>query len=152
MRSIIAAAWLCAVSFIPLGAAEKKDSPKADPEPIARLVEKLGGRDYKTREAAAKTLETRGVEALPELRKALEGATSAEVRRRLQAMVQNLERIQTLSPKRLSLKMKDRPIAEVVREIARQTGYPIQYQGFNNNLTITLEKDDTTFWEVMDHL
>jgi hypothetical protein len=121
-----------------------------EPEAIAKLVEKLGGRDYKAREAAAKALESRGVEALPELRKALDAAKNAEVRHRLQGMVQALERVQVLLPKRVTLKMKERPLRDVIKEVARQTGYQMQYQG--GNRVVTVDKENLSFWEVMDYL
>jgi hypothetical protein len=167
MHRIVAAVGIFALSLAPAfadGAKEAPPKPAAgdaprppvvrgampDPEPIAKLIEKLGVRDYKTREAAGKVLETRGVEALPELRKALGAVTDAEVRRRLQGMVDKLERIQVLSPKRVTIKAKDRPVREIIADIARQTGYPMQYQG--GNQTVTVEKENVSFWEMMDYL
>jgi len=144
MHRILALAGLLTLG---LTAARANDKP----EPIATLVERLGSRDYKVREAAGQALEVRGAEALPELRKALTANPPAEARKRLATLVEKLDRMIALAPKRLTLKMIDRPVAEVVREIAKQTGYPIQFQG-GKNVTVTVEMEKATFWEVLDHL
>jgi hypothetical protein len=148
MRGIIAAIGICAIGAAPIWAEEK---PKNAPEPIAKLVENLNSRDYKAREAASRALEARGTDSLPSLRAAMQETTSAEVRNRLQSIVQNLERIQTLSPKRVTIKMINRPVAEVIREIGRQCGYSLQYQGAANR-SVTIEAENATFWEVIDQV
>jgi hypothetical protein len=150
MRWLIVSVGLCALGWS-TSLAQEKSPPKPAPEPLEKLVERLGARDYKTREAASKALEAHGFDSLPAMRKALETATSAEVRKRLSIMVQNLERAEVLSPKRLTLKFVDQPIAEVVKEIKKQTGYPILNQS-GNNPKITIEMENATFWEVMDRL
>jgi hypothetical protein len=147
MGRIIAAVGIFALGLASVCAGDKP-KPSATPEPIAKLVEKLGSRDYKVREAANRALEAAGVESLAELRTAMNSTTSAEVRKRLEGVVQNLERIQILAPKRVTLKMIDKPVAEIVREISRQTGYAMQFQGGARNITVELE--NATFWEATD--
>ena len=41
------------------------------PPSVDQLIERLGSRDFKTREAAAKSLSARGEESLPAMRKAV---------------------------------------------------------------------------------
>jgi hypothetical protein len=89
---------------------------------------------------------------LPDLRQALATSASAEARKRIQSMIQSLERFQTLSPKRVTIKMKNRPASDILREIARQTGYSMQYQGGGNGQLITMEQENATFWEATDFL
>jgi hypothetical protein len=150
MRGIIAAVGICAFGVTSVHA-EDKPKPAPAAESIAKLVENLNSRDFKAREAAGKALEARGVDALPGLRSALQATTSTEVRTRLQSIVQNLERVQILSPRRVTLKMTDKPVSEVVREIGRQCGYSMQYQGAANR-TVTVDFENSTFWEAADYV
>ena len=149
MRMVLATAGLL-VGLMPVFA-EEKAAPKPPAEPLDTLVEKLGSRDYKTRVAASRALETYGVEALPTLKKAHAAATNAEARKRLSGIVQNLERVQILSPKRLTIKLVNRPLADVIKEINKQTGYPLMNQG-GTNPSMTIAMENATFWEVMDRV
>lgn len=126
-------------------------SPSPGEPSISALIEELANRDYRRREAALKQLESRSPDDLPALRQALESTTDAEVRRRLTGLVERLERAAVLAPKQLNIVVKDRPVQEVIREIARQTGYSILYQGGANH-TVSLNRPRATFWEVMDDL
>jgi hypothetical protein len=149
MRRTLAAAGLLAFGLAPLFAQEP---PKPAPAvPVETLVEQLSDRNFRTREAAAKALAERGEAALPALRKAFEAGSNAEARRRLQGIITGLERDLALSPKRVTLKVKDQPVNEVVDAIAKQTGYAIQLQG-NRGARVTMNLDKVTFWEAMDRV
>lgn len=148
MRRIFAALGLCGLGLAGALAAERPPAA-SPPESVSSLVAKLGNRDYKIREAAQRALEVRGVETLPELKKTLESTGSAEVRRRLQGMVASLERIQILSPKRLTIKARNQPAATVIAEVSKKTGYTMQLQGQPRG-DITLDMTNATFWEVID--
>jgi hypothetical protein len=150
MRWIIPAGGLFALSLASVMGQEKA-APKPAAGSVEQLIEKLGNRDYKTRESAGRALELCGFESLPKFRQALASTSSAEVRKRLAALIQNLERAQILSPTRLTLKLVDRPVADVIKEIIKQTGYPILNQS-GNNPRVTLEMQNATFWEVLDRL
>ena len=150
MRWIIPAAGLLAMSFATL-TAQEKPPPNSAAQPLEKLIQNLGSRDYKTREAASHALESCGFESLPRIRKALDATTNAEARKRLTALVQNLERAEILSPKRLTINLIDRPLAQALKEITKQTGYPIVNQS-GNNPNVTLEMRNATFWEVLDRL
>lgn len=149
MRRIIAVAGLCALALTTHSWAD--DKAPAVTDPTAKLIERLASPDYKVRESATKALEERGVELLPELRKALDGEHPAEARKRIAALVERFERLRILSPRRITLSLKDRPVAEAIKEIAKQTGYAIQYQG-NRNVLITIDFKNATFWEAMDYI
>ena len=73
------------------------------------------------------------------------------LRRRLQGLITNMERVVALAPKRVTLKFKDRPVQEVVAAISKQTGYPIQHNG-NRGQNVTLNMENVTFWEAMDRI
>jgi uncharacterized protein (TIGR03067 family) len=60
------------------------------PGEIRRLIERLGSRKFKEREAASRALEKIGEKALPALRNAAREHRDAEVRRRAQAAVRSL--------------------------------------------------------------
>jgi hypothetical protein len=66
---------------------------KTNGEEIEKLITQLGNRNFAAREAASKTLEDMGLEALPALRKAASAAADAEVRRRAGDLVQTIERL-----------------------------------------------------------
>src|SRR5476649_1745874 len=89
------------------------------PPSIETLVAELGHKNFRVRQAAGKSLEERGEEALPILRLALT-SNDEEVRRRVEVLTQKIERSTLLNPKRVTIQMKNQPIEEVVKELARQ--------------------------------
>ena len=82
MFKLSAPALLAALVLIPL---TWGDDPPAQPKPAPtadQLVEQLGDRDFRKRDAAVKRLEALGPAALPALRKA-EKHADPEIRRRV---------------------------------------------------------------------
>src|SRR5262245_38956584 len=147
-RTIAAAGWVCLCVGLALGE-NKPTIPSGVPEvPVDKLIEQLGSKDYKAREAANRALEVRGEAALEAMRKAAASTNNPETRRRLDVIVANLDRMLILSPKRITLKVKDRPLQEVVAEIAKQTGYRMQLQGAQQQL-VSLDFEKATFWQVL---
>jgi len=145
-----------AVGCVLLGAslalsAERLPMPAVVQEPVEKLIEQLGSKDYKAREAASKALEARGEAALDAMRKAAAVTNNPEVRRRLDVIITNLDRMIILAPKRITLKVKDQPMKDVVAEIAKQSGYRMNLQGAQQQL-VTLDFDKATFWQVMDRI
>ncbi len=63
----------------------------ADEKRLARLLADLDGEQFEARESAAAELEKLGETALPAYRKALQGRPSAELRRRVQALLEQHE-------------------------------------------------------------
>src|SRR5262249_5215499 len=130
---------------------------KLDARPsVEQLIEQLGSKDFKTREAAGQALEARGVEILSALRKA-QDHSDPEVRRRLEAMIPTLETISTLSPKLVTLDLVNRPLKDAIQEVAKQTGYKIIYPEGQVNprgekLLYTFQMKQATFWEALDKI
>jgi hypothetical protein len=77
------------------GAADPAAGTAAQPPDIAGLIQQLGSRRFKEREAASKVLDRVGEPALEPLRRAAKDDADAEVRRRAQALVERLERRRT---------------------------------------------------------
>src|SRR5262249_40119941 len=62
-----------------------------EPERLARLIRKLDDDAFAAREEAGRELEKLGEQAVPALRRALEGQPSPEVRKRVTALLSRLE-------------------------------------------------------------
>ena len=76
--------------------------PTADVKKVAALITVLNDEDFAEREIATAELQKLGLEALPQLRRIVTEAKSAEVRRRAQWLVEKLHRIRlTPDDKRL---------------------------------------------------
>src|SRR5947209_16463449 len=93
---------------------------------VEQLIDQLGDSDYRKRDEAARLLEAEGVKVVPALRKAL-GHPDAEVRRRAQELIPVLETAAVLAPRRVTLKVTDKPLRDVFAEVSRQTGYPVDF-------------------------
>src|SRR5262245_43256404 len=148
MRRILAAAgWFC-LTLAPLSAGESNSTAV----PLDKLIEQLGDSSFRTREAAGKAIEARGVAVLPDLRVAAAASQSPEARRRLQTLVGHMERSAALEPKWVSLKCKDKAVTEVIADLAKQTGYQLVYQGGGNSGPLTYNLDRVTFWQAIDRV
>jgi len=129
------------------------ESPgKAAPAPsVAQLIERLGSPDFKTREAASQALLARGSEVLPALQKA-QDHSDPEVRRRLEDLIPTLEAAVALAPKRVTMKVTNRPLKEVIDELGKATGYKIilmQENGLRERLVYSFQFDGLPFWEAL---
>src|SRR5688572_1355214 len=121
----IAAAGL---AVIPLIAADQTTNQPSSPTSaqVTKLVRQLGDTSFQIRTGAMKTLQNMGPDALPPLRLALKQAADPEVRRQLEELLPNMERAAALAPTRISLDMKDKPIRDVIKEFAKQSGYKME--------------------------
>jgi hypothetical protein len=133
-------------------------APKADPA-VAKLVADLGADDYKAREKAGRDLAALGDKALPAMRAALVQSDSPEVRQRLAVLVKKIDTERLVSPKRVTLSAKDKSVKDVFDEIAKQTGYRIDFQGGGRRPggggglgedKHAFEFDNTPFWVAVD--
>ena len=79
--------------------------------------------ETRVREAAARELAARGDVPLAELRMAAAKHANPEVRRRVQNMVAGLERTLALAPRRITLAMQNRPLSQIIAEVAK--GYKL---------------------------
>jgi hypothetical protein len=125
------------------------DPADTAPPSAEQLIEQLGHRDFKVREAAGKALAARGADAIAAMRKAL-GHPDPEVRQRLGQLVSDAERGVLLSPKRVSLSCNQTPVKDALADLTKQTGYRIELQGGGPPALITLDVANVTFWEALD--
>ena len=73
-----------------LGPRVRAGVPPADVKKIAALITKLDDDEFSVREEASAELQKLGPDALPQLRRTLEESKSAEVRQRVQVLLENL--------------------------------------------------------------
>ena len=95
------AVWLCFLVADPANGqfvGTQKESQQAkggkhrpDPGEIEKLINQLGDKNFTVREAASKTLERFGLDALEALRKTASTATDAEVRKRAGDLARAIE-------------------------------------------------------------
>jgi hypothetical protein len=110
------------------------------------------------REQARKELQSIGMPALESLRRAVKTA-DAESARRLRELIRELEEQllaqQILAPKEIQLVLKDATVQEAIAELAKISGYPIQFMGDATvfaDKKLTLDTGKTTFWQAFDQL
>jgi hypothetical protein len=148
---LTAPAFLAALVLIPLAWG---DDPPAQPKPAStadQLVEQLGDRDFRKRDAAVKRLEALGPAALPALRKA-EKHSDPEIRRRVSDLIPTLEVASLLAPKRVTLNVKKKSMRQVFDEVTKQTGYKIEFWVNNEQQLYDFEINDQPFWPALDQL
>ncbi len=66
-------------------------------------------------------------------------------------MTEKIEKAVLFAPKLVTINMKERPVEEVVKELARQTGYKLQFQG-NGPQKITIEMTNVTYWQALEKI
>ncbi len=96
----------------------------ADDDPTA-LVAKLGSADSAERAAATESLKALGRAALPALEKAMK-ADDANVRKRVSALWETIERDLMTRPSLVQLDGHGRPMGVVLEDVERQTGMTLQ--------------------------
>jgi hypothetical protein len=126
---------------------------KADAK-VSRLIGELGADDYRVRERAGRDLTALGEKALPEMRRAWADSDSPEVRQRLAVLIRKIDRERLTAPTRVTLSVKDRTAKQIFAEIARQTGYKIDYSGGGpgDDARHSFEFVDTPFWVAVDRV
>jgi hypothetical protein len=129
-----------------------------DQDRIAQLLKQLGSSKYAEREKAKRELETIGLPALEQLRKAAKEG-DLETTRRCQELIKKFEGKLAadvlLAPKKVNLNLKDVTVMQAVEELQKQSGYQIIIDGDRTALakrTMTLVTGEVTFWEAFDKL
>lgn len=121
---------------------------------IAQLIKDLGSDDYRVREKAGRELAALGEKALPDMRAALATTDHPEVHRRLAVLVRKLDHDRLVTPKKITMARKDRTVKEALDDIAKQTGYKIEYgggfAGGGGESKHPFEFDNTPFWVAVD--
>ncbi|HEX3726134.1 MAG TPA: hypothetical protein VHV08_07820 [Pirellulales bacterium] len=126
---------------------------------VDALVNQLDARELHARDEAERKLLAIGTEALP-LLPTLGQQTPPEVALRLARIQQKLltaQAARAAEPTELTLQAKHMPLADVLAEIAKQTGNPIvdHRQNFGEQKTdvrITTNFDKTPFWQALDQV
>jgi hypothetical protein len=134
----------------PIRASEKAERA------IQARIEQLGDPDYRVREDAAKALLSMGADALPVLRNG-RAHPDAEIRRRVEELIQKMERDVALAPRLITLHVTKKPVKEILAEVAKQTGYKIPTTGsqFNKDAAkgiYSFDFDKVRFWEALDRI
>lgn len=127
-----------------------KDGPTTtlSPAQIELLVTQLGDKQYKVRQNARNSLEQLGPIALPYLQAALNREKNPEVIRQLNSLIPGLEQQAALAPTVLTLTCKDMPLAEVIKEVEKQSKYKIELMGAKHEkATVSLQWDKVNFWQ-----
>jgi hypothetical protein len=132
------------------------DPPAAGAPAAAGLVEQLGDADFHAREAASKRLAELGPAALEPLRAACR-ADDPEVARRAAELVARIERQvaneRVLAPTLVELAAEDAPLAAVLADLARQSGYGLGLGGPRAGelagKKVTLRTAKVPFWEAV---
>jgi hypothetical protein len=148
-RIVWSATLLCLGLTSPAGA-QAPVIAKTD-SALSRLIEQLGDVDYRKRDDAVLKLKAEGLKALPALREAI-NHPDAEVRRRATDLVPLLETTAILTPKRVTLKLENKPIRAVFEAIEKQTGYKVEMWGTNNRSNYSFDFVDLPFWEALDRV
>lgn len=144
-------ALFASVSFAQ-DAAPPKTKPAAVDVPA--LIKQLGDPSFQVRATALKEMEKLGIDSLPLLRQAQKDASDPEVQRRLGELIPNLERSLALSPTRLTMAVRNRPLREVITQMSKLSGYKLELPTGDDRekRLITLDLQDTPFWEAFDQL
>ncbi|GIW82923.1 MAG: hypothetical protein KatS3mg105_4730 [Gemmatales bacterium] len=118
---------------------------------IDKLIEQLSDQDFHKRQAAAKALQNAGIRALDKLKKA-ENHPDPEVRRWIRQNLPELEKRAILQPTRVTLQCKNKPFAEVIKSIEKQTGFSIGAYPDEEARRLVYDFDlkDVPFWQAID--
>jgi hypothetical protein len=116
---------------------------------VERMIKDLGSDDWRTREKAGSELAKKGEKALPTMRRAMLNTDSPEVQRRLVVLVRKMDYARLVEPKKVTFSAKDQTAKQLFDEIARQTGYGIQFDG-GGDAKFSFEFDNTPFWKAVD--
>jgi hypothetical protein len=155
MRAIACLAVVLGLGFAPAPG----ESPAKKPEagvPVEQWIARLGHREYRVRTEATKAITALGAAALPALHQARTLA-DAEVQRRLDDLIEHLERVTRLAPRPITLHVTNKPLKDVLAELAKQTKFkiPTGDPAFNTpqgKRTYTFHFDKVPFWKALDEV
>jgi hypothetical protein len=161
-KSSWAALAVVIAAVVVAGAKEKRPpggQPKALPlvsetvgAEVAKLINDIGDDDYRTREKAGRALAAMGEKALPQMRAALRLTESPEVQRRLAVLIRKMDTERLVAPKCVTMAKKDMMVKAAIDEIAKQTGYRIEFGGGSSEEKYAFEFDRVPFWTALDRV
>ena len=122
----------------------------------SQLVSQLGSPRFAEREAAGAALRNLGRQAVAALRVGM-GSTDAEVVTRATDLLEQIESRMLLEPTVVRLDFRDRPIAEILRELGAQTKWTMAITPEAGPLLsqrkLTLEsREPVPFWEAFERI
>ncbi len=117
---------------------------------LKQMIDDLGSDDWRTREKAGRDLAAKGEKALPHMRKAMLATDNPEVQRRLAVLVRKMDRDRLVEPKRVTLAAKDQTAKQLFDEIAKQTGYKIEFGGGGADTKHSFDFNNTPCWQAVD--
>lgn len=162
LRTLAVPAVLLACVSVGLADKAERGPLAAPPKPVVadgpadpatkKLIDDLGGDDWRAREKAGKALEALGEKALPQMRAALLATDDPETRQRLTVLVRKMDRARLTEPKRVTFSAKGKTAHQAYQEIAKQTGYRVEFtDGADRNAPkLELEFESTPFWQALD--
>ena len=144
---MMATAALCGTARAELTAKQVKEAEA--------LVKACGDNDYQVRDSATKKLIEMGMDVAPIVRKAGEASTDAEVKARcLYVVTTLLEKAEMgpLEPAKITLDVKDKPLGDVVKELAKQSGNgELKVAGLEES-KVTVKVKDMQYWQAVDEV
>lgn len=154
MRLAIFSLWVVVGVVTPaLGQTPTTQAPTpVEKAEIQAAVERLGSDDFRVRERAGELLAKVGDRALPLLKAALQTSDDPEVTRRLQVLTKQFEIDRLTKPRRVTVSAKNRPVKEVLAELATQTGYKIRVENVTERMPITFECQEMPILEAVDQV
>jgi hypothetical protein len=143
---------VAALAIVAFTADLRAEAPVEKPDPaLQRLLDQLGSEDFLARDGAARQLRAAGARALPVLRKGIDH-DDPEIARQSQDLVVEIETALVLAPKRVRLKVVNKPLQEIVQDIAAQTGYKVECYSTNPRHPYSFDFAGMTFWEAVDRI
>ncbi len=118
------------------------------------LIVRLDSPDRVVREEATRTLEERGVEALPALRAAREATKEPEARERFADLIARVEARLLDRPTMVVLDVDDRPLGEAVQALATRSGFSLSLDdaALAGRRVTVRASGPLPFWEAVDRL
>ncbi len=158
MRRILATA-VSALSLAGTGYSQdlKAKWPGADSAELAKLAERLGDRDYRTREESGKRLGEAGADALPALG-AVAAAGNPEAADRAAALIAKIEKrlgnAKAIAGTPVQLKAEEQTLGAALDTLKKQTGTAIQLNGDQSprSKKVTPKAGKQIFWEALQGL
>jgi hypothetical protein len=120
------------------------------PARLPEVVVRLSAADFRTREAATRTLLAGGPTTLPALTVARRSASDPETIRRLDAVIRRLSDDHLSTPTLVTLTPTDLPAHRVVAALAERSGYPLATADPSAKTKVTLDLHRVPFWQAVD--
>jgi hypothetical protein len=124
---------------------------------VREMIVRLKDRNIQLRKKAEEDLFLLGPPALPILRAEESQLAPGDLKLKISVIIRRIERLQRQtiasgSTLLVTLNEKDRPIPEVLAELQKMTGVPIEHKGIPADAVTSLEVTGLSFWEAVDRI